>query len=116
MGDQFVVGNVSVFCQRTSEIEIGCGILIAPKGRGNGRDQQGDLSVRDAKERGRAAFENVGVRALRFPGKPVERRERGDASGCSGEDAAEKAQRFGERFGAAIGISDKKGRTPQLAR
>src|SRR5216684_8249810 len=116
MGDQFIVWNVGVFGQRTSEIEVSGGILIAPKRGGNGRDQQRDLAVRDPKESGGAAFENVGVRALRFPRKPVEGRERGDASSGPGKDGAEEAQCFGESFGAAIGAGDKKGGTPQLAR
>src|SRR6266480_181793 len=112
MGNQFFVGNLCVFCQSPREIEIRCWILIAPKRRGNGGDHQGNLSIRDAKERSSAPFENVRVRALRFPGKPVEGWERRDAAHCSWKDSAEESQRFRERFGAAIGIRHKKSRAP----
>ncbi len=116
MGNQFFVGNLGVFCQRAGEIEIRCRILITPESRGDGGNHQRNLSIREAKERGRAPFQNVRVRALRFPGKSVERRERRDAASRSRKDAAEESQRFRERFGAAIGIRDKKCRTPQLVR
>ena len=112
MGNQFFVGNLCVFCQSPGEIEIRCRILIAPKRRGNGGDHQGNLSIRDAKERSRAPFENVRVRALRFPGKPVEGRERGDPACRSRENATEESQRFRERFGTAVRIGHKKSRTP----
>src|SRR5882762_766458 len=54
MGDQFVLRNLGVFCQRPREIEIRCGILIAPKGGGDWSDYQGNLSIRYAKKRGSA--------------------------------------------------------------
>ena len=110
------MGNLGVFCQRPGEVEIRCGILITPKCGGNGSNHQGNLSIRDAKERGRAPFENIRVGALRFPGKSVERRECRDATHRPWKDAAEKAQRFRECFGATIGIRDKKSRTPQFPR
>ncbi len=116
MGNQFFVGNLGVLCQRPGEIEIRGRILIAPKRRGNRGDHQGNLSIRDAKERGRAPFENVRVRALRFPGKSVERGEGGDAARRSWKNTAEESQGFRESFGAAIGIRHKKCRTAQLAR
>src|SRR6266403_6053862 len=112
MGNQILVGNFGVFCQSPGEIEIRCWILIAPKRRGDGGDHQGNLPIREAKEGSSAPFENVRVRALRFPGKSVEGRERRDSADCSWKDSAEESQRFRERFGAAVGIRHKKCRTP----
>jgi len=74
------------------------------------------LSIGDAKESGSATLENVGVRALRFPRQPVESRESGDASRGTWKNAAEEAQRFRKGFGAAIGVGDKKSRTPKSMR
>ncbi len=110
------MGNLRILCQRAGEIEIRRRILISPKHRRNGSDHERNLPVRDAKERGGAAFENVGVGALRFPGKAVEGWESGNASGCSRKNGAEKAQRLGQSFGAPVGIGDKKRGTPQLVR
>ena len=116
MRNQFYVRNLGVFCQGAREIEVGCRILIAPEGSSNGGDYERDLPVGDAKEGGGAAFENVRVRALRLPGQPVKGRKCGDAARGSWKDAAEETQRFREGFGAAIGVRDKKCRTPQRVR
>ena len=48
------------------------------------------------------------MRTLRFPRKRVERRKSGDAAADPGKNVGEKADGFGERFGAAIRIGDKK--------
>src|SRR6266478_2227677 len=116
MGDQFFVGDVSVFCERASEIEIGGGILVAPKRGGKGGDHQGNLSVGHAKEGSGAAFENVGVRALRFPGKAVECGECGDTAGCAWKNAAKEAQCFGEGLGTTIRIGHEECGAAKLAR
>ena len=74
------------------------------------------MSVGKAKKRSGAAFENIRVGALRFPGKPVKGGKRGHAAGSAGKNAAEEAQGFRQRFGAAIGIRHEESGTPQLVR
>ena len=74
------------------------------------------MSVGEAEERRGAAFQNIGVRALRLPGEGVEGRERGDIGSTTRKNAEEKSQRIRKRFSAAIGIRDKEGRAAQLVR
>ncbi len=80
MGEQIVERDFGVFGEGAGEGKIEVGILIAPEGGDDRGDDQGDLAVGEAKKRGGAALENVGVGALRLPGKRVEGGECGDAA------------------------------------
>ena len=108
--------NLRILGQSSRQVEIRGRILITPKRRGDGRNHQRDLSISKAKKRSGAAFENIRVGALRFPGKPVKGGKRGHAAGGAWKNAAKEAQCFRQRFGAAIGIRHEKSRPPQLVR
>ena len=114
--DEFFVGNFLIFCQRAREIEIGGRILITPQRRGDGRNHQGDFAVHKTKEGSSAAFENISVGTLRFPGKPVKRGERGHATHSSREDPGKETERIGQGFGAAIRIGHEKSGAAQFVR
>src|SRR6266404_1126946 len=114
--DQFFQRDLRVSRQGTRQRKIDVGVLVSPQCRAYRRDQERYLSVGDAEQRGRAALENVRVRALRLPRERVERRQRGDAAERAGENGGEEAQRVGQGLRAAIGIGDKEGRAAQLVR
>jgi hypothetical protein len=107
MEQQFVERSFDVSGECAGEGEIDVGILIAPKRSGYRRDDERDLAVGEAKERGGAAFEDVGVGALRLPRERVEGGKRCDAAERAGENAGEEAERFGEGFSAFVGLGDE---------
>ncbi len=87
MSDEFFVRNFGVFAEGARERQIEVGIVVAPE-RGDDRgDDERDLAVGETEEGGGAAFENVRVRALRFPRESVEGGEDGDFSSDAGAGA-----------------------------
>src|ERR1700750_1391191 len=104
MEEKIVEWSFDVSGESAGEGEIDVGVLIAPKGGGYRRDDERDLAVGEAEERGGAAFEDVGVGTLGWPGQRVEGGERGDSAERAGKDAGEEAESFGESFGAFVGF------------
>ncbi len=116
MREQFFERDFGIGSERAGEREIDVRILIAPERGTYRRDEQRNLPIGEAEKRGGAALENVGVGTLRLPGQGVKGREGGDTAHGAGKDGGEKTQRFGERFGAAVGLGDEERGTAQLVR
>ncbi len=116
MEEEFVVRGLDVGGERAREREIRVRILIAPERGRDRRDDERDLAVGETEKSGSAAFEDIGVRALRLPRERVERGERRDTAERAGENAGEEAEGFCERFGALVGFGDEIGWTAQFVR
>ena len=74
------------------------------------------MAVGEAEEGRGAAFQDIGVRALRLPREGVEGGERGDIGSGTRKNAEEKSQRIRKRFSAAIGIRNEESRAAQFVR
>ena len=81
--------------------------METPKRGLDGSDEERDLAVGEAKERGGATFENVSMRTLRFPRESIEGGESGNATGRAGKNVGEETDGIGKSFGAAVGVGDE---------
>ena len=81
-----------------------------------GRRVQRHLSIGKPKQRGGSPLQNVGVRAARFPGEHVKRRQCGHAAGRPRKNALEEAHRIDQRFRPPVRRGHKKRGPPQFVR